>query len=71
MGKDGYYIELSKKIINPEGYKKITETDVEILYKVPEMLDINESQVVSINILDNLLSSLFSFHISLIGIWFI
>ena len=47
----------------PEGFKKIVENDIELVYDVPSSLGISESQSVGISILDGILEKCLGIHI--------
>ncbi|CAG9312103.1 unnamed protein product [Blepharisma stoltei] len=47
----------------PDGYKRVTEKDVEIVYEVPEALQLPESKNVVLGLMDDLISGLFGTHI--------
>jgi hypothetical protein len=60
---------LNKKVkenhdfILPEGYYKVTEKDQILNYLLPGYLDIDESQRVTIEVLDSIFSDIIGFHI--------
>lgn len=47
----------------PEGYKKIVENEVDIVYCVPEFMKVGESYEVSLGILDDLLAKIHGIHV--------
>ncbi|OMJ93856.1 hypothetical protein SteCoe_3045 [Stentor coeruleus] len=47
----------------PEGYKKIVENEVDVVYCVPEFMKVGESYEISLGILDDLLTKIHGIHV--------
>lgn len=55
-------LEKDSNAVMPEGYRKVTETDIEIVYKVPEVLEFTESNSVAVGALDDILFKCLGVH---------
>ena len=55
-------LEKDPNTVLPEGYKRVMENEIEIVYEVPDSLKIQESMVYSIWTLDGILAKALGFH---------
>jgi hypothetical protein len=46
----------------PEGYKKVADKEIEIVYEVPEVLPISENQRMVLELLDEVMAKRLGFH---------
>ena len=56
-------LEKDENIPLPEGYKKVVEKDIELVYGIPEIFGFEESKKIGISIVDDLLDKLFGIHL--------
>ena len=47
----------------PEGYKRVTDKDIEVAFKIPEFLEVKESFKTSFELLDEVFNSALGFHL--------